>query len=303
MNNPKLPVPTFKLYGETHPWSTPDLMHLETIFKRSSVHQWEIKPHRHQDLLQLLYIQRGVAVVELEGEKITLNQPTIQVIPQLCVHGFRFEENVEGYVMTLATPLIKKIENHLGIPLTMLSVAGSYPTGEDGAIIEQLFHLLHKEYESAAPAREKVLHATIDLLMAWIGRHSQINMPPSDRLERRQVKVSEFMQLVEQHYRNDWLIERYAKELNISTVYLNQICRQVSSHTALEIVHQRLLLEAKRSLLYTVMTVSQVSDYLGFSDPTYFSRFFKRLTGLAPKDYRRHHANKQTGLIAPSSDN
>ena len=299
MNNPKLPVPTFKLYGETHPWSTPDLMHLETIFKRSSVHHWEIKPHRHQDLFQLLFIRHGVAVVELEGEKITLNQPTMQVIPPLCIHGFQFEENVEGYVMSLAVPLIQKVEQYLGIPLTILGAAGCYPTGEDSAIIDQLFQFLYKEYEQAAAAREKVMTSAIELLMAWIGRHSQTNIQPSDRLERRQVKVNEFMQLVEQHYRNDWSVERYAQELEISTVYLNQVCRQVSSHTALEIIHQRILLEAKRSLLYTVMTISQVSDYLGFSDPTYFSRFFKRLTGLSPKDFR---ANKKE-LIAPSSDN
>ena len=201
--------------------------------------------------------------------------------------------------MSLAVPLIQKVEQYLGIPLTILGAAGCYPTGEDSAIIDQLFQLLYKEYEQAAPAREKVMTSAIELLMAWIGRHSQTNIQPSDRLERRRVKVNEFMQLVEQHYRNDWSVERYAQELEISTVYLNQVCRQVSSHTALEIIHQRILLEAKRSLLYTVMTISQVSDYLGFSDPTYFSRFFKRLTGLSPKDFR---ADKKE-LIAPSSDN
>ncbi|VFS83347.1 L-rhamnose operon regulatory protein rhaS [Kluyvera cryocrescens] len=51
-------------------------------------------------------------------------------------------------------------------------------------------------------------------------------------------------------------------------------------------LHQRLLLEAKRSLLYTSMTVSQISDYLGFSDATYFSRFFRRATGFSPRDFR-----------------
>ena len=51
-------------------------------------------------------------------------------------------------------------------------------------------------------------------------------------------------------------------------------------------INQRLLLEAKRSLVYTAMTINQVADSLGFSEPAYFSRFFKRSTGQSPKDFR-----------------
>lgn len=53
------PVPVFKLYGETSAWPTPDLIHCESIPERSKLHGWEIKPHRHSDLVQLLYVQAG----------------------------------------------------------------------------------------------------------------------------------------------------------------------------------------------------------------------------------------------------
>jgi len=52
-------------------------------------------------------------------------------------------------------------------------------------------------------------------------------------------------------------------------------------------LHQRLLLEAKRELVYTSMTISQISDQLGFSEPAYFSRFFKRMTGRSLKEFRQ----------------
>ncbi|NMW30416.1 helix-turn-helix domain-containing protein, partial [Escherichia fergusonii] len=54
----------------------------------------------------------------------------------------------------------------------------------------------------------------------------------------------------------------------------------------LMVLHERLILEAKRCLQYTQMTISQIADYLGFSDVAYFSRFFKRHTLLSPKAYR-----------------
>ncbi|MGL5697772.1 MAG: helix-turn-helix domain-containing protein, partial [Kluyvera sp.] len=56
--------------------------------------------------------------------------------------------------------------------------------------------------------------------------------------------------------------------------------------SALGVLHQRLLLEAKRSLQYTSMTVTQVSEYLGFSDVTYFSRFFRKHEGMTPKEFK-----------------
>ena len=51
-------------------------------------------------------------------------------------------------------------------------------------------------------------------------------------------------------------------------------------------IHQRLLLEAKRQLVYTTQTIQQVSDDLGFSEPAYFSRFFKRFAGVSPRAFR-----------------
>ncbi|WP_153676373.1 helix-turn-helix domain-containing protein, partial [Pseudomonas aeruginosa] len=69
--------------------------------------------------------------------------------------------------------------------------------------------------------------------------------------------------------------------------HLNSVARRLSGQTALGIVHQRLLLEAKRDLVYTAMTVNEIADRLGFSEPAYFTRFFKRLSGVSPSAFRK----------------
>ena len=107
-------IPVFKLYGENQQWPTPDLLHCETISRRSRDYQWEIQPHRHADLCQLLYVHQGQAQLEIEGQRTTLNEATLQVLPPLCVHGFRFAEEVEGYVLTLAAPLVSHLQAQLG---------------------------------------------------------------------------------------------------------------------------------------------------------------------------------------------
>lgn len=109
-------IPVFKLYGENQAWPTPDLLHCESIPKRSSLHHWEIKPHRHADLYQLLYVQRGQALVEVEGRRQEVREAAIQVVPPLMVHGFQFSENIEGYVLTLGAPLVTQLEAQLGAP-------------------------------------------------------------------------------------------------------------------------------------------------------------------------------------------
>ena len=68
--------------------------------------------------------------------------------------------------------------------------------------------------------------------------------------------------------------------------HLNGTCRELAGQPALQIVHERQLLEAKRLLTYTSMTIYEMSDVLGFSDPTNFTRLFRRRVGISPKAFR-----------------
>ena len=135
--------------------------------------------------------------------------------------------------------------------------------------------------------------------MVWISRRNQQNTPPDSRDERNRHLLGGFIRLVEQHYREHLTVETFAHRLGLSSVHLNTLCRQLAGQTALQIIHQRLLLEAKRNLIYTNMTISQVSDSLGFSDPTYFSRYFRRLSGLSPNAFRRAGGHPAIDVDAP----
>ena len=81
-----------------------------------------------------------------------------------------------------------------------------------------------------------------------------------------------FSRLIESHYRQHLPLAEYAKLIGLSVTHLNYLCREFYGCSALGVLHQRLMLEARRNLQYTRMTVTQLSDYLGFSDAAYFSR-------------------------------
>ncbi len=83
-------VPVFKLYGETQHWPTPDLLHCESIPERSRLHDWRIRPHRHVDLVHILFISHGSLEVELEGAKQRLEGAVTIIVPAMAIHGFHF---------------------------------------------------------------------------------------------------------------------------------------------------------------------------------------------------------------------
>ncbi|MGK5078746.1 helix-turn-helix domain-containing protein [Janthinobacterium sp. HLX7-2] len=81
-------------------------------------------------------------------------------------------------------------------------------------------------------------------------------------------------------------MDYYAQCIGITATHLNPIARGHAGKSALELIHERVLLEAKRNLAYTSMTINVLSYALGFAEPAYFARFFKRHTGVTPKDFR-----------------
>lgn len=278
-------VPVFKLYGETAAWPTPDLLHCESIAERSRLHDWEIKPHRHGDLVQLLYVQGGQAELQVEGQTSRVEQPALQVVPALSVHGFRFSRDVQGQVLTLALPLAEQLAG--AFDARLLQRAACHPVGEAKGYLDGLFDSIGEEYYRQAPGRELMLQSLLSQLLVWIGRRAlQQAQAESSQPDRGRVHLQGFTQLLEAHFREHRPIEHYAECLGISAAHLNALCRRLAGQSALQMINQRLLLEAKRCLVYTAMTVNQVADSLGFSEPAYFSRFFKRGTGQSPKAFR-----------------
>ncbi len=277
------PVPVFKLYGETSAWPTPDLIHCESIPERSRLHHWEIKPHRHSDLVQLLYVQSGRAQLQVEGTLTEVGSSSLQVVPALCVHGFRFSDDVQGYVLSLAQPLAEQLA--AALDSQVLRQPACFAVGTEGRYLDALFESISAEYEQQQSGRDVMLQSLISVLLVSLSRRAQAQSATAGP-DRGREHVDAFTRLLEAHYREHLPIEHYANALNISAAHLNALCRRLAGQSALQMINQRLLLEAKRCLVYSAMTVNQVSDSLGFSDPAYFSRFFKRGTGLSPKGFR-----------------
>ncbi|QJQ97904.1 helix-turn-helix domain-containing protein [Halomonas sp. PGE1] len=299
-------IPVFKLYGETHHWPTPDLLHCESIPERSALHDWHIRPHRHADLVHLLHISRGRVDLELEGSLHPLEGPLVIVVPSMSIHGFRFSPDVDGHIITLARPLVEHLAETASSAGTLLQHAGFHALRDPDSKrrIATLVAQIDEEYRQPAPGRARLLEALIQALVVELARLQVAagqSLKASDHHhDRGHQHLENYQALIEAQFRRQPSVEQFAAQLGMSSAHLNSLCRRLADRSALQLLHERLLLEAKRQLTYTNMTISQIADSLGFSEPAYFTRFFKRNTGFSPRDFRlRQHATEAQRQDAP----
>jgi len=96
-----------------------------------------------------------------------------------------------------------------------------------------------------------------------------------------------FIRLLPRHFAQHHDIPFYAERLHISPVYLSRVVRQVTGRTVVDYINQMLLMEASFLLQTSPLSITQIADRLHFADTPSFSKFFSRLKGVSPKEYRK----------------
>ena len=290
----KIAVPVYQLYGEDQQLLTPDQIHCESIASRSHLHNWEIKPHRHHGLFQLLWLESGSALLSLDDQRGQLEAGRILLVPQHCVHGFQFSPDAEGLVITLAYPLFERLGGGLGQLLAAFSGPQvlALSVNSEQALIASLLQAVELEYRGNAPHRRLLLESLLTALLVCLLRQSVSSpMENAEGAVRARQHLAQFGELIETDFCSHQPLQYYAQKIGISSAHLNAVCRQLAQRSALDLIHERIGLEARRNLVYTSMTIHTISDVLGFTDPAYFTRFFKRQTGLSPKAFRLRATN------------
>jgi AraC family transcriptional activator of pobA len=283
-------IPAFFLYGEAPQIPNACVVHVETIAERSRIHDWHIAAHRHHDLHQLLLIERGRVVLRLDAMRATLGGAALIAVPSNTVHAFQFAPDTYGIVVSVARDLVAELEKPPGSLRGLFEGPVAVPLAGFGAVVKEitiLSGLLLREFARPAIGRESALHGLLGALLINVTRVSGTENAAGDvRTSRKSELYQRFRQCIEHQYREHIPIETYAAELRSSVVCLRRACLSAVGLPPMEIVHQRLLLEAQRQLRYTTLSVTEIAYQLGFEDPAYFSRFFTRRMKVTPLSFR-----------------
>lgn len=284
-------IPSYVLYGEPSGSAFPDCLHCERVSERSRLHNWSIEPHRHRGLHQFFWIAKGSVVVTSDTSQRALKAPALIMNAPMSVHGFEWEAESDGYVITVPTV---SLENSLPPQTGLLgrldrSLFLQYSSERSSAATAQsLFEAIDGEYRGREEGRVQALLCQVGLLALLViraaeRRQKSVSEPPHSRVAMGR----RFVELVESNYWKHRPLSFYAIRLGVSVTHLGRICRGHFGISSQSILHDRLILEAKRNLAYTSASVADIASDLGFRDAGYFSKFFASQVGDTPSSFRK----------------
>ncbi len=248
-------------------------------------------PHRH-DFFEVLYLHKGSGVHVIDSNRYEVQPPCIFFMSPGQAHKLELSKDIEGYIYIFTADfyLINQSNQNrlLEFPFFFTIQQANPPllleNAQDTAFLEKLFVQAVTEVNKTEYSDE-LLRSLLDLILVYAASLYKVD-------EQMLVKgkghllVKRFFQLVEENYQNNYTVNEYASMLAITPNHLTQTVKQLTGKTSNDILQQKQLLEIKRLLVHTNLGVSEIANQLNFVDQSYFTKFFKKMTGLTPLRFR-----------------
>lgn len=317
-------APIAVAFREVRHFQPDDCLHCEAIELRGALHDWTIPAHRHEGLHQFQWLRSGSAQLVLNGSALQVSAPAAFLLPPGCVHAFRYAPGSTGLQVTVPSALLSRafagapaLAARLAAPQSITLELRGGASGEESACKEaacqqqtcqkgacqngacqkeageedaseaaSLFTQLDREFKRSEAGRSEALQAHAVLLATWFLRQGAGASADEGRQALRDTLVQRYRALLALHLRQQHALGHYAQLLNVTPDHLSRACRAVAGLSALDLLHERLVAEARQLLAHTGAAVGEVAHELGFGDAAYFSRFFARRTGQSPQAYR-----------------
>ncbi|WP_031297350.1 helix-turn-helix domain-containing protein [Sphingobium lactosutens] len=281
------PVPSFYLYGEPQRNVGEGFVHVESLDDRSRPSEWTIRPHVHRDLNHIILIAKGGGAMLAESTQVRFMAPCLLLIPARVVHGFDWHQESEGHVTTIADTYLRHLIDRDSDLTPLFETPRAVSLAQsDTAAAGQLIERMARELGWAGRGQKAAIEAALLQLMVLALRHGDMVAGQRPGTEKQAALVARLRERVEQRFRYREPMASHAQALGTSLTALRQACACVAGTSPGQMLDDRALLEARRLLLYSQLSVAQIGYAIGFEDPGYFSRFFTRHIGCPPRTYR-----------------
>jgi AraC family transcriptional activator of pobA len=259
-------------------------------------------PHRH-DFFEVLYLQKGSGYHVIDGNKYEIKPPCVFFMSPGQAHKLELSQDVEGYIFIFTADfylLDRSNQNSLiEFPFFYTIHQDNPPLLLDNVndirFIETLFRQGIAEIKQDRDHIPGMLRSILDLILTTCATRYPVN----DNLLNKgkgQILVKRFFHLIEENNQKNLSLSDYAGIIGVTANHLTQTVKALTGKTSLQIIKAKQLLEIKRLLVHTNLNVSEIANQLNFDDQSYFSKFFKRETGLTPLQYRNETSKQPVKL-------
>ncbi|EHD5296117.1 4-hydroxy-2-oxoheptanedioate aldolase [Salmonella enterica subsp. enterica serovar Enteritidis] len=212
--------------------------------------------------------------------------------PPSVPHAFITESDSDGHVLTvreeLVWPLLEVLypgtREAFGLPGICLSLADK---PNELAALKHYWQLIERESTEQLAGCEHTLVLLAQAVFTLLLRNAKLDDHAATGMRGELKLFQRFTLLIDNHFHQHWTVPDYACELHITESRLTDICRRFANRPPKRLIFDRQLREAKRLLLFSDNAVNEIAWQLGFKDPAYFARFFNRLAGCSPSQFRQ----------------
>lgn len=254
-------------------------------------HHMVASPHKHDFYLIVLFT-KGSGAHEIDFKAYDIKPGTIFMMTPGQMHNWKLSKDIDGYVFfhtkdfydrgytaasILDYPFFNSIHNQ---PLIRLKKKAFEK-------LTTLFKEIAEEYHHTDILKFEKLHALISLVYIELSRHYL----PTTKIENETylLKLRKLEEFIDMYFKSKKYPHEYAGLMNLSEKHLNRISKECLNKTTSDLIAERIVLEAKRLLIHSKHTVTEVATELGYDDNSYFSRFFKKNSGETPVEFLNKH--------------
>lgn len=245
-----------------------------------------------------LLVKEGRVKMRYYDRELTVEQQELMIYsPGTSIDILEVSEDFRGLWLavdervTLEMGAVRNAVRMVHAPLAQLAQPCWVLSDEEAAHVEELLRLFLRYFHTQGAHQEESLRMIYNLFLLELSQ-LQVKEISTKEVSKRQEEIFwAFHQLLPEHFLKHHDIAFYADQLAITPTYLSRVVREMSGgRTVMDYINEMLLMEATFLLHQSSMTLSQISDHLHFAEPTTFTRFFTRLKGVSPKEYRKGRA-------------
>lgn len=245
----------------------------------------QISPAHQQDFYRLFLVEKGSGTYTIDFKEYPVKDKMIFFLTPAQTCQWDLSPKTSGYQLLFSAKFLWSGNQHFPYFNT---TAIPFLTLTDDQYTDLFTELqkADKELNHTKDPYIEILQNRLQIILLLLKRWYDEQFEEQEFTTDQRI-INSFLAILEKHYTRYNEVSFYATQLSVSPNYLNQVCRTKSGNTAGDYIREKILLEAKKMLALTKLDIQEIARTLGFSDGTYFSRFFKKHTTFSPLAFRK----------------
>lgn len=239
-----------------------------------------------KDFFEIVWLKNEDPLHGISDPEYRVKGDWIYLIPPYRVHQLN-KAGKNGELISFKRSMLEEEDKDFLLDLfRIFNVQGEFSClrldSDSAKELGEIYKIMEMEY--TRKNNFEMMKALLKVLLLKLISVKDLEFTGHDVYQKR---VYEFLMLLEGNFLTVTNIDFYAGKLGISSKRLNQILKEKLDKTGTQIIHDRIILEAKRKIIHSEITIKEIAYDLGFSDRPYFSRFFKKMTGQTPEEFQK----------------